>query len=121
MNNKLNNNKIIFQIIPNTGINDHFDYLIIPNQQLNIGNIVIIPFGNKKIKGTIINQVTNSNFTKLKAIDSHIQPFKIPDKTLNFLDFFSKYNLIKRGIAYKMLTQYADQLSTNIALISLSL
>ena len=72
--------------------------------ELKIGDFVEVPFGKSKIIGVVwddFEQNSNKNF-KIKKI---IRKLKIPNlkkKTLDFLNWFSEYNLVPKGMALKL-------------------
>lgn len=93
--------KIAEVIIPNL---DSLDYLIPKAMNLTIGNIVIIPFRNKKQLG-LISKIKNSSdvaIEKLKYIQELVC-FSINNSELNFIDWVANYYLFSMGHVFKML------------------
>tara|TARA_A100001011_G_C14270141_1_gene826621 strand:+ start:50 stop:2011 length:1962 start_codon:yes stop_codon:yes gene_type:complete len=95
-------------LIPN--IFDHpFTYTSDIN--LNVGDYVEVPFGKKIINGVVWNEFENTqskNFTLKKVIKKlDVNPLKI--STINFLNWFSSYNIVPKGMALKLhlLSNYA--------------
>ncbi|MBT4921610.1 MAG: primosomal protein N' [Rickettsiales bacterium] len=113
-----NNINQIYQIMPATGMDNCFDYLAGNYPNLAIGDIVEIPFGRQRLTGVILSKSQNSNFTKLKAITDHIPPYNLSSKLIKFLDFFARYNLVKQGLAYRMIINYAVKLESDISFLS---
>ena len=72
--------------------------------QLNVGDYVVVPFGKSKITGVVWDEFekkNNKNFqikNVLKKLD--VNPLK--KKTIKFLNWFSEYNIIPKGMALKM-------------------
>ena len=71
---------------------------------LNVGDYVEIPFGKKKINGVVWNEFENiqsKNFTLKKVIKKlDVNPLKI--STINFLNWFSSYNIVPKGMVLKL-------------------
>ena len=72
---------------------------------LKIGDYVIVPFGKSKITGVVWNQF--EKYTKKKyVIKKVIEKLKIPSlkkTTIEFLNWFSEYNMVPKGMALKLL------------------
>ncbi len=72
--------------------------------KLKVGDFVEVPFGKSKIIGVVWdNFEKNSNKSfKIKKI---IRKLKVPNlkkKTLDFLNWFSEYNIVPKGMALKL-------------------
>jgi len=73
--------------------------------RLKEGDYVIVPFGKSKIVGVVWNEFekeTNKNF----AIKKVLRKLEIPSlkkSTIKFLNWFSEYNMIPKGMALKLL------------------
>ena len=71
---------------------------------LKVGDYVEVPFGKKKINGVVWNEFENTqskNFTLKKVIKKlDVNPLKI--STINFLNWFSSYNIVPKGMALKL-------------------
>ena len=74
------------------------------NLKLRIGDFVEVPFGKSKSIGVVWNEFEkkNSKDFKIKKIIKKLDIPKLNIKTLNFLNWFSEYNLISKGMALKM-------------------
>ena len=74
------------------------------NLNLNVGDFVEVPFGNSKKIGVVWNEFEKKNEKnfKIKRIIKKLDIPKLNIKTLNFLNWFSEYNLISKGMALKM-------------------
>ena len=72
--------------------------------ELQVGDFVEVPFGRSKIIGVVWdNFEKNINKTfKIKKIIRKLQIPNLKKKTLNFLNWFSEYNLIPKGMALKL-------------------
>ena len=70
--------------------------------KLKAGSIVQVPFGKENEIGVVWDktQETKKNF-QLKTI-SEIKPFSFSDKIINFINWFSIYNLVPKGMVLKM-------------------
>ncbi len=72
--------------------------------KLNIGDFVEVPFGKAKIIGVVWdNFEKNENKTfKIKKIIRKLEIPKLKKKTINFLNWFSEYNIVPKGMALKL-------------------
>jgi primosomal protein N' (replication factor Y) len=74
------------------------------NINLKIGDYVIVPFGKSKLTGVVWDEFEKKNNRKfkiksvLKKLD--INPLK--KTTIKFLNWFSEYNMIPKGMALKL-------------------
>ena len=73
--------------------------------KLKEGDYVIVPFGKSKLTGVVWNDFekkTNKNFAIKKVLRKlAIPPLK--KNTIRFLNWFSEYNMIPKGMALKLL------------------
>ena len=72
--------------------------------KLKAGDYVKVPFGKKNIIGVIwdfFEEKNNKEF-KLKSIIEKIQIEPLSKKTMNFLKWFSNYNLVPLGMCLKL-------------------
>ena len=75
------------------------------NLDLKIGDYVIVPFGKSKITGVVWNEFEQDKKKKY-LIKKVIQKLKIPslkNNTIKFLNWFSEYNMVPKGMALKLL------------------
>jgi len=72
---------------------------------LKLGNYVLIPFGKSKITGVVWNEFEKENNKKfiVKKVISKLNISSLNQDTINFLNWFSQYNLIPKGMALKLL------------------
>ena len=72
--------------------------------KLKIGDFVEVPFGKSKIIGVVWdNFEKNSNKSfRIKKIIRKLQIPNLKKKTLDFLNWFSEYNLVPKGMALKL-------------------
>ena len=88
-------------LLPN--IFDHpFTYK--SNLKLKVGDYVKVNFGKKSITGVIWDQFekNNSKNFQIKAIEKKLNINSLNRRTVDFLNWFSKYNLIPLGMALKL-------------------
>ncbi len=74
------------------------------NLNLKVGDYVIVPFGKSKITGVVWDEFekkNNKNF-KLKTILKKLNITPLKKTTIKFLNWFSEYNLIPKGMALKL-------------------
>jgi len=88
-------------LIPN--IIDHpFTYE--SNLKLKVGDYVKVPFGKSEKTGVVWNEFEKEKkkFFKIKNIKKKINVPSLKLETINFLNWFSEYNLIPLGMSLKM-------------------
>ncbi len=74
------------------------------NLKLKIGDFVIVPFGTSKITGVVWDQFetdVKKNF-KIKKVYKKLKISPLKKNTIKFLNWFSTYNLIPKGMALKL-------------------
>ena len=72
--------------------------------KLSIGDFVEVPFGKTKIIGVVwdnFEKNENKSF-KIKKIIRKLEIPKLKKKTINFLNWFSEYNIVPKGMALKL-------------------
>ena len=88
-------------LLPN--IFDHpFTYQ--SESKLNIGDYVNVPFGSKTLTGVVwdkFEENNNKNF-KIKSIKERLNILSLKKQTINFLNWFSYYNLIPLGMTLRL-------------------
>ena len=71
---------------------------------LKVGDYVIVPFGKSKITGVVWNEFekkNNKNF-KVKSVIKKLNILPLKKTTIRFLNWFSEYNIIPKGMALKL-------------------
>ncbi len=74
------------------------------NLKLKTGDFVMVPFGTSKIIGVVWDEFEKEgkkNF-KIKKIIKKLNTSSLKNNTIKFLNWFSKYNLIPKGMALKL-------------------
>jgi primosomal protein N' (replication factor Y) (superfamily II helicase) len=74
------------------------------NLKLKTGDYVVVPFGKSKLTGVVWNEFEkndNKNF-KIKKIFYKLEISSLKKDTINFLNWFSEYNLIPKGMSLKL-------------------
>ena len=74
------------------------------NLKLKVGDYVLVPFGKSNIIGIVwdnFEQGKKKNF-KIKKILKKLDITSLKKDTIKFLNWFSKYNLIPKGMALKL-------------------
>ncbi|MDA8771265.1 primosomal protein N' [Candidatus Pelagibacter bacterium] len=82
------------------------------NILLKTGDLVEVPFGKSKEIGVIWkgkNTETKKNI-KIKNISKKIEDFSLDQKLVNFVEWFSAYNMVPLGLALKMVIGNKDNL-----------
>ncbi len=72
--------------------------------KLKTGDYVIVPFGKSKITGVVWDEFEKNNTKKfkIKKILSKLDISSLKKDTIKFLNWFSEYNLIPKGMALKL-------------------
>jgi len=72
--------------------------------KLKIGDFVEVPFGKTKIMGVVWDEFEkdSSKKFKIKRIISKLDIPSLRKNTLDFLNWFSEYNIVPRGMALKL-------------------
>ena len=71
---------------------------------LQVGDYVSVPFGKSKITGVVWNEFekNNNKSFKIKKVLKKLNIKPLNKKTINFLNWFSDYNIIPKGMALKL-------------------
>ena len=88
-------------LIPNVF---NFPFTYESGLKLKIGDFVEVPFGKSKIVGVVWDKFEN-NYDKNFKIKRIIRKLEIPQlkkKTIDFLNWFSEYNIVPKGMALKL-------------------
>ena len=88
-------------LLPNI-FNHPFTYEF--DKKLSPGTYVKVPFGKKNLTGVVWNSFEKNiqKKFKLKKIKSVIQINPLKIETINFLNWFSNYNLVPIGMCLKL-------------------
>ena len=72
--------------------------------KLTIGDFVEVPFGKTKIIGVVWNdfEKNNNKTFKIKKVIRKLEIPKLKKKTIDFLNWFSEYNIVPKGMALKL-------------------
>ena len=72
---------------------------------LKVGEFVLIPFGKSKITGVVWNEFEKNDTKKfkIKSIVKKLDVTPLKKDTINFLNWFAEYNLIPKGMAFKLI------------------
>ena len=86
--------------------------------ELKVGDYVYVPFGKSRITGVVwdtFEKTNNKNF-QIKKIIKKIQIKPLKKETITFLNWFSEYNLVPKGMCLKLhllsgeaITNYEDE------------
>ena len=72
-------------------------------KKLNVGDIVIVPFGKKKEIGVVWDKIRNTKKKiQLKEIEKKIPNLNLSKNMIKFINWFSTYNLVPKGMILKM-------------------
>ncbi len=72
--------------------------------KLKIGDFVEVPFGKTRIIGVVWNEFEKNDTKKfkIKKIISKLDIPRLKKNTLDFLNWFSEYNIVPKGMALKL-------------------
>ncbi len=80
-----------------------FTYEAGPLGQLKTGEFVVVPFGKKEEIGIIWDEIhPTEKKIKIKKITSKIKNISIDKNLIKFINWFSMYNLVSKGMVLKM-------------------
>ena len=74
------------------------------NLDLKVGDYVVVPFGKTNLTGVIWNEFENNNLKsfKIKKVIKKLNASPIKKNIIEFLNWFSEYNIIPKGMALKL-------------------
>tara|TARA_B100001057_G_scaffold89637_1_gene85872 strand:+ start:289 stop:921 length:633 start_codon:yes stop_codon:yes gene_type:complete len=83
---------------------------------LKIGDYVSVPFGKNKLTGVVWDKLENNEKKKfkLKKIFKKLQVKPLKKTTINFLNWFSEYNIIPKGMTLKLMLLSNDAIENNL-------
>ncbi len=86
------------------------------NLNLEIGEYVSVPFGKKKLTGVVWDKLEDNKKKKikLKKVFKKLQVKPLKKTTINFLNWFSEYNIIPKGMALKLLLLSNNAIENNL-------
>ena len=80
-----------------------FTYAYEQKNNYKIGDIVEVPFGSKTEIGVIWSGLSAvDKKIKIKNIKKRIENYSLSKKLIQFIDWFSMYNMVPRGLVLKM-------------------
>ena len=85
------------------------------NLNLKIGDYVVVPFGKSKITGVVWDEFekkNNRNF-KVKNVLKKLDVSPLKKTTIKFLNWFSEYNIIPKGMALKLVLLSSNAVEKN--------
>jgi primosomal protein N' (replication factor Y) len=98
--------KLIYQILLPIPFDHGFSYFAPQGLDLQIGDVVKVPFRSKEIFGVVIDFDQNNpekiDEKKIKTVLEKEEKFTFSSKLLEFIDFVSAYNLITKGLVLKL-------------------
>ena len=74
------------------------------DMNLKVGDYVVVPFGKSKITGVVWDEFEkkNSRNFKIKSVLKKLDIAPLKKTTIKFLNWFSEYNIIPKGMALKL-------------------
>ncbi len=101
---------MIFPILLPNIFNHPFTYK--SNIDLKIGDYVLVPFGKSKIKGVVWDEFEKDkkrNF-EVKSVLKRYEVTPLKKTTIKFINWFSEYNIIPKGMALKLFLSGSNDL-----------
>ena len=81
------------------------------NIQIKVGDLVEVPFGRNNEIGVVWkNKNTELKNIKIKNISKKIKGYSLDQKLVNFVEWFSAYNMVPLGLVLKMIIGKKDNL-----------
>ena len=92
-----------------------FTYKSEISDSLNAGDFVKAPFGKNEITGVVLphEQKTDKKF-KIKKISKKIKVKNLSSSMIEFISWFSKYNLVPLGMSLKMCLLNKEVIEKNL-------
>ena len=96
----------------------NFPFTYESDLDLKVGDYVYVPFGKSKITGVVWNEFENKNKKnfQIKKILKKIEIEPLKKEIITFLNWFSEYNLVPKGMCLKLhllsgeaITNYEDE------------
>ncbi len=86
------------------------------NLDLKIGEYVSVPFGKNKLTGVVWDKLEENEQKKfkLKKVFKKLKVKPLKKTTINFLNWFSEYNIIPKGMALKLMLLSNNAIEDNI-------
>ena len=86
------------------------------NLDLKIGEYVTVPFGRSKLTGVVWDKLEDNEQKKfkLKKVFKKLKVKPLKKTTINFLNWFSEYNIIPKGMALKLMLLSNNAIEDNI-------
>jgi primosomal protein N' (replication factor Y) (superfamily II helicase) len=86
------------------------------NTLLKTGDLVEIPFGKSKEIGVVWKNKSTQTKKKIliKNINKKIEDYSLDQKLVNFIEWFSIYNMVPLGLALKMVIGNKDSLTKKV-------
>ncbi len=86
------------------------------NLDLKIGEYVTVPFGRSKLTGVVWDKLEDNEQKKfkLKKVFKKLKVTRLKKTTINFLNWFSEYNIIPKGMALKLMLLSNNAIEDNI-------
>ncbi len=83
---------------------------------LKIGEYVSVPFGKNKLTGVVWDKLEDNEQKKfkLKKVFKKLKVKPLKKATINFLNWFSEYNIIPKGMALKLMLLSNNAIEDNI-------
>ena len=94
----------------------NYPFTYVSDLDLKIGEYVSVPFGKNKLTGVVWDKLEDNQQKKfeLKKVFKKLQVKPLKKTTINFLNWFSEYNIIPKGMALKLMLLSNNAIEDNI-------
>ena len=94
----------------------NYPFTYVSDLDLKIGEYVSVPFGKNKLTGVVWDKLEDNEQKKfkLKKVFKKLQVNPLKKTTINFLNWFSEYNIIPKGMALKLMLLSNNAIEDNI-------
>ena len=94
----------------------NYPFTYVSDLDLKIGEYVSVPFGKNKLTGVVWDKLEDNQQKKfeLKKVFKKLQVNPLKKTTINFLNWFSEYNIIPKGMALKLMLLSNNAIEDNI-------
>ncbi len=94
----------------------NYPFTYVSDLDLKIGEYVSVPFGKNKLTGVVWDKLEDNEQKKfkLKKVFKKLQVKPLKKTTINFLNWFSEYNIIPKGMALKLMLLSNNAIEDNI-------
>ncbi|MCD6034904.1 MAG: primosomal protein [Rickettsiales bacterium] len=109
----MDSSRSLVHVLLPTGVDTAFTYLVPEGMVLARGDMVVVPFGRRRLKGVVwdtASQAVACDPAKLKSVESRIPIPPLSAALLDFIGWLASYTLSPLGLVLKMVMSVPDAL-----------